>query len=194
MPGEQTTREKWDARYREARGAPPPLPLLSDHAHLLPPTGHALELACGLGANALFLAERGLAVNAWDLSPVAIERLRHSAAEREVTLQAEVRDILQAPPAAGQFDVIVVAHFLDRRLVPAITAALRPGGLLFYQTWSREALGPGGPRNPAFRLARNELLQLFAGLTLIHYHEEGRIGDPGAGWRDQAQLIAQRPD
>ncbi len=185
-------REKWDARYRQ--GGPgadtPAARVLVENRHLLPAHGQALDLACGLGGNARLLAEAGLDTQAWDLSPTAIERLREQA--HGLPLQAEVRDVLGAPPAADSFDVIVVSRFLERELCPRLAAALRPGGLLFYQTFVHQRPGDGGPRNPAFLLAENELLRLFAGLTVRVYREEGCIGDIRQGWRDEAMLVAQR--
>ena len=186
---------KWDDRYRErsvdsARAAE----VLADHLHLIPREGSALDLACGLGANGRLLAERGLETRAWDLSPVAVEKLNAEAARRGLPLRAEVRDLENSPPEAGRFDVIVVAHFLDRALCPAIAAALRPGGLLFYQTFTRARVDDRGPTNDDFRLGENELLTLFPSLSVVHYHEEGLIGDTGRGLRDVAQLIGRRSD
>lgn len=186
-------RAKWDARYREANRIPPPALVLTENLHLLPSAGQALDLACGLGENALLLAERGLDVSAWDCSPVAIERLRRAASERGLGLTAEVRDIQAQPPERETFDLILVAHFLDRALAPAIAAGLRPGGLLFYQTFTREGVSERGPTNPEHRLGPNELLHLYPGLMIRSYREEGRLGDLSRGVRDLAMLIAQRP-
>jgi SAM-dependent methyltransferase len=108
-------------------------------------------------------------------------------------VQAEVRDVCAHPPASASFDCILVAHFLDRGLAPAIAEALRPGGLLFYQTFSRDGVGGHGPSNPAYRLGTNELLRLFPGLTLRFYREEGRVGDLTRGIRNLVQLVAQCP-
>jgi SAM-dependent methyltransferase len=152
-----------------------------------------LDLACGLGGNALLLGERGLEVDAWDLSPVAIERLAQAAAAGGIRVHTAVRDVLTRPPEPDSFDLILVSHFLERGLAPAIAAALRPAGLLFYQTFTREAVSDCGPANPAYRLATNELLGLFPDLVVRYYREEGRVGDLHLGTRDIAQLIAQRP-
>lgn len=184
---------KWDSRYRDADPAQAtPLDLLQRFSHLLPAEGDALDLACGLGANARFLAERGLAVAAWDISPVAIEKLAAFSGENGLTIDARVVDLCATPLPVEQFDVIVVGHFLERHLFPAIAAALRPGGLLFYQTFTRERVGGGGPSNPEFLLAANELRDAFAGLRLVHYLEEGLYGDTARGSRGIAQLIAAR--
>jgi SAM-dependent methyltransferase len=170
--GTEDLREKWDRRYADALETPPPIAVLTENAHLLPERGRALDLACGLGGNALYLARRGLQVSAWDLSPVAVSVLAASAGGLD--LVAEARDVTVHPPPAD------------------IANALRPGGLLFYQTFTRERVDDGGPSTAAFRLDTNELLRLFSGLTVRFYREEGRIGDTGRGFRNYAQMVAQR--
>ncbi|GAB4352485.1 MAG: methyltransferase domain-containing protein [Gammaproteobacteria bacterium] len=184
---------KWNARYREARpGTVEAAQVLRDYDHLLPAKAVALDLACGLGGNALFLARRGFEVWAWDISPVAIEKLRAAAAEARLNVTAEVRDVLRAPPEPDRFDVIVVSRFLERDLMPALLAALKPEGLLFYQTFTRERVDESGPGNDAYRLATNELLRLCDGLRVLLYREEGRVGDIGRGFRNEAMVVAQR--
>jgi len=185
---------KWNDRYRDAQvGESRPAQVLSDYAHLLPPHGSALDLACGLGANALLLAARGLDTLAWDISAIAVDKLNAHARSHDLPLRAEVRDLNQHGLPEHHFDVIVVGRYLERRLCPAIAAALKPGGLLYYQTWTRAQVSEHGPANPAFRLARNELLHLFADLDVIAYREEDILGDTARGLRDEAYLVAQRP-
>lgn len=185
--------KKWNERYREADvAAAQPCAVLREFAHLLPAQGAALDVASGLGGNACFLAERGLTTSAWDLSAIAVDKLARHAGARDLPLRAVTRDVTAQPPEPDAFDVIVVAYFLERALAPALEQALRPGGLLFYQTWTREAVDDTGPGNPAFRLAPNELLTLFANLQVIAYREEGTLGDPTQGLRNQAWLVATR--
>jgi tellurite methyltransferase len=192
---QETLQAKWDARHGDPDKQPGVAEVLERNRHLLPHAGRALDLACGLGGNALFLAEQGLEVSAWDLSPVAIERLKKTAEHMQLNrLTAEVRDIEQAPPPADSFDVIVISYYLERALVPHIIGALRPGGLLFYQTFTRIAVGSEGPSNPDFRLGDNELLRLFGALKLRVYREENRLGDLTRGTRDVAMLVAEKVD
>ena len=196
MSGEDATedlRVRWDKRHQEAEGIGNPAKVLLENLHLLPSQGDALDLACGRGANALLLAEAGLRVQAWDLSSVAIERLQKEVDSRGLDIQAETRDVIAHPPLAESYDLILVSHFLDRALAPRIIEALRPGGLLFYQTFSQVAVSDRGPDNPAFRLADNELLELFRPLRVRVYREEGRLGDISKGWRDIAMLVAEKP-
>jgi SAM-dependent methyltransferase len=183
---------KWDARYSDRAAPPEPSLVLTELAHLLPPRGRALDLACGLGGNALFLAAQGLQTLAWDISAVAVDKLQRFAGERGLTLEARVRDVSASPPPPDAFDVIVVSHFLDRTLVAPLIAALRSDGVLFYQTFTRERVSAHGPANPDFRLGENELLDLFRALRIVYYREEGRLGDLSAGVRDEALLVAQK--
>lgn len=178
----RAAREKWDRIYRVrvAGETPGPARVLAEHADCLPRSGTALDLACGLGGNALFLARCGLETTAYDISPVALERLAESARVEGLAVAVEARDVVARPPAADGFDVVVVSRFLDRDLVPALMAALRPGGVLFYQTYTVGS--PTGPSNPAYLLRPGELRLLFGELEPLAYREEG----------DQARLVARR--
>jgi tellurite methyltransferase len=182
----------WDARHGGTRAIPKPALVLRQWPHLLPEGGTALDFACGLGGSTLWLAERGFRVSAWDLSNVAIARLREAAQLRGLHIDARVRDLTARPPSPESFELILVAHFLDRDLAPSIAAALRPGGLLFYQTFARESHGRRGPTSPAYRLARNELIHLFPDLTIRAYRAEGRLAAPESGLGDLALMVAQR--
>lgn len=187
-------KQMWDKKYREAsepQGIA--VEVLQENLHLLPRHGRALELACGLGANALLLSAHGLETHAWDISPVAIDRLNTLARARDLPVHSKAHDVLQSPPEPESFDVIVVSYFLDRALIPHMINALRPNGLLFYQTFTRTRVSDAGPKNEDFRLAENEFLGLFAGMRIVVFREEGRIGDLGRGLRDEAYIIAQKP-
>lgn len=188
------TQKKWDAIYQKAdEGEYDAVRVLRENRHLLPPDGTALELACGMAANALFLTQQGLKTTAWDISQVVIDRLKTSPRSSGLGIAFEARDIVQRPPEAGSFDVIVVSYFLDRSLIPHIKRALKPGGLIFYQTFTQTYVNEGGPGTPEFRLADNELLQLFCDYRVIAYREEGRVGDIRQGYRDEALIVAQKP-
>jgi SAM-dependent methyltransferase len=118
--------------------------------------------------------------------------LQAYADERELPLRAEHRDIERHPPGGDAFDVIVVSRYLERRLVPSLITSLRQGGVLFYQTFIRDAVHRSGPGKPIYRLETNELLELFSCLRLVVYREEGTIGDVDRGFRDEAMLVAMK--
>lgn len=186
--------EKWNRRYQQADVEERPSCLaLVEYAHLLPASGRGLDLACGLGGNATFLARRGLETLATDISTVAIEKIAAYAKLHQLPLSAEAMDLERGHFPAGQFDVIVVSHYLYRPLMEKLATALQPGGLLFYQTFSLENPDDIGPANTAFRLQPNELLQRFDGLRVIAYREDGLYGDLKQGLRGQAYFIGARP-
>lgn len=183
---------KWDSIYAANEQTVGVSELLSDNRHLLPANGRALDLACGLGGNALFLAEQGLKVDAWDISQLALSRLQAKAEQRQLPIAA--RQIFIGPFSLPKdyYDVIVISRFLDRSLCNAIMAALKTEGLLFYQTFTRNKLDQHGPGNPDYLLDCNELLQLFSPLTLVFYQEFARIGDLRHGNRNEACYIGQK--
>ena len=163
--------EKWDQRYRNARSAGKAAQVLEHYQGLLPHEGDALDIACGLGGNALLLAHNNLDTCAWDISPVAIQTLAEQALHSGYFIQTEVRDVTERPPGPNKFDVIVVSYFLERDLFPALIDALRPDGLLFYQTFTENHFNGSGPGNPNFRLQPNELLTQVANMQVLAYHE-----------------------
>ena len=182
----------WDARYAKNNNAPQACQVLCEFSHLLPSQGYALDLASGMGGNALLLAECGLLTSAWDLSPVGITKLNDAATRQSLTVDAQTRDIISKPPEKNSFDVMVVSYFLERALFPTLLAALKPSGLLFYETFVRDKSEGIGPSNPDYLLAQNELLQLCDGLVIRAYREEGMIGNIGAGTRNVALLVGEK--
>jgi len=188
--------EHWDRRFSQVEAVPRVVSVLTDNEYLLPAQGVALDLACGLGGNALWLAERGLSVEAWDCSTVALEKLNLAAEQQGLSITTRHADLEETALPCASFDLIVVSGFLSRSLCPAIAGALRPGGLLAYQTYTqfKPAEGLHGPRNPDYLLAPGELLQLFSGLSPCVYREEQGYGDLNRGLRNQAYLLACRED
>ena len=191
----ETMRQKWNACYSSSDVTiPEPAWVLTQYEYLLSAGGHALELACGLGGNAIRLAEKGFMVTAWDISDVAIRTLQNFSLSRNLMLNAEIRDVEREPPEPASQDVIVVSNFLYMPLMRYIADALRPGGLVYYQTWSIDRPpGMGGPSNPDFLLKRNELLRAFSALDVLAFHDEGLAGDLNRGLRGQSAIVARKP-
>ena len=184
---------KWNHIYNQSDQARyPAVEVLIENDFLLPTTGTVLDLACGLGANAVFLAELGLAVTAWDISVVAIDKLTAYADQQQLDINACQQQITAESFTKCSFDVIVVSRFLDRKLSDAIIGALKPEGLLFYQTYTREKTSPKPPNNPDYLLTENELLTLFSPLRVIFYRENALLGEQSRGLRNEAQFIGQK--
>lgn len=184
--------QQWQLRYQQPSVVPVAAQVLLDYAHLLPGTGRALDLACGLGGNALLLAEKGLQVQAWDYAQAALEQLQKIAGARQLTIGTQLRDVAQQPPAAESFDVLVVSRFLQRELCADLVRALNPNGLLFYQTFIRDKCAEVGPQRPDFLLESNELLGLFSSLRICAYREEAQLAADDSDYRNEAMLVAQK--
>lgn len=167
--------ERWEKRYAEC--GPPdwrPDPWITAGAAEVPP-GRALDLACGRGRHALWLASRGHTVLGVDASMHALRAARDEARRRQLEarllfVQADLDLPILAP---ASFDLIVVVRFLDRRLAPTIEELLRPGGTLLYATYTRERLRTHPDFNPNFLLESGELPTLFPRLTVLESEEAG---------------------
>lgn len=185
------TETKWDKIYSDKPFDDRPCWLLENNSHLLPTAGRGLDLACGLGGNALHLARHGLESHAWDASSVALEKLSARANSNALSVTTLQRDIEQQPPEENSFDVITVSHFLYRPLMPYLLSALRPNGILFYQTFNTNKPSAVGPSNPNFLLEENELLKIFSSMQLLFYREDGLTGDLSAGLRNCSYFIGK---
>lgn len=184
---------KWNKIFAEqACDTAPGSDVLMQNRHLLPASGIALDYACGLGANAISLAQHNLETHAWDISDVALNKLNQYAKLRDLKIVTLVKDVEAQPPAPNSFDVIVVSNFLHRPSFPDLINALHHEGLLFYQTFITNKVNEIGPSNPDFLLASNELLHLCQGLEILVYREEGVQGDTNSGFRDQAMIVAKK--
>lgn len=170
---------KWDEKYAQVDPKRPVKPswVLQHHSRKLPLKGRGLDLACGLGGNARFMAQCGLSVEAWDISDLALTQLNNWAAVNRLKIQPVLCDFEQMLFPYQQFDVIVVSRYLNRRLFPQIEQALKPGGLLIYQTF----LAPvqeNAPKNPDFYIQPTEFNQAWSNLTTEVYGEGWLVDEP----------------
>jgi len=184
---------KWNEAYQGADiASAKPAQVLLENQYLLPREGSALDLACGRAANAIFLARHGFEVDAVDISPVVLSSVEQYVTQQNLPVSCICRNIENEGLIEKQYDVIVVSYFLSRDLFPQIIRALKPNGLLFYETWSQQRVDESGPKNPDFRLKATELLELTSVLRPIFYREEGDNGDISEGIRNVAMLIATK--
>jgi tellurite methyltransferase len=183
---------QWDARYRsrarpEEDFADAPVPILAEAAKLLPP-GRALDLACGTGRNALWLAQFGWKVTAVDGAPAAIEILLRRVAERGLSIDARVADLerWQYPIESAAWDLICISYYLQRDLFEPAKLGLAPGGVLVALVHISEQ----NEQPTQHRLKSGELLAYFRGWEILHQFE-GRPNDP-AHHRAVAEIVARR--
>ena len=167
-----------------------PSPWLIDNGDLLPRGGKkVLDVACGRGRHALLLASAGFEVHAIDRNPDAIAFVRATAERLRLSLTADVVDLEgDAPPdlPAAAYDAVFVFNYLHRPLMPALRAALKPGGRMFYETFTARQGERGHPKNPAFLLKDGELAELVAPLTVLRSREGDIDG------RFIASIVAER--
>jgi SAM-dependent methyltransferase len=187
----QDERCRWDRRYATGEYEPrtEPTPFLLDRLHDLP-RGRALDVATGTGRNALALADAGFAVDAVDVSAVAIERARVEAERRGLPVRWVVADLdTDALPGDG-YDLVTVVRYRSPELWPRLVAALAPTGWIVVEhhlrTHRDDVVGP----SDAFRLAPGELLRAFGELRVVHYSEGVEPTDDGTASFAIARLAA----
>lgn len=180
-------RDHWESKHAPAT-AGEPAPFLVEHALLLP-VGRTLDLASGRGGNARFLAGLGHRVVAVDIARAALSFVRHAS---PATLAVQM-DLDEAAFRPGSFDAIVCVSFLDRRLFPAIERWLRPGGVLFFDTFLVDQAALGHPNNPAYLLERGELRRTLGERYRILVEREGERRD-GSARSYRAGIVASLRD
>ncbi|WP_305042735.1 class I SAM-dependent methyltransferase [Geoalkalibacter sp.] len=182
---------KWNERWQERAQDPwQPDPWLLRIRPLLP-VGPLLDLACGRGRNALYLAEQGFAVTALDLAEEGLRQLRAEARRRNLTLDVRRCD-LETLPDLGRacYAVVLDFFYLQRSLLPALREAVRPGGVAVLRTFSRAGDFPGEAPNADFVLEVGELPRLFPGWEVL-LHEEGL--EPSSKGGSLAGIVARKP-
>ncbi len=178
-------RIKWNGKHRENPEKEEPSRILTEF-HAMAKTGRALDIACGTGRNALFLAERGFQVDALDISEVGL-RMAKGKHER---IRPACVDLDHYEIAAGRYDLIVNVRYLNRRLFPYIKEGLAPGGVLVFESFMERqnpvktgaAANEENGWNPSCRdylFRENELLHAFLSLK-IRYYRESEAGEPRA--------------
>ncbi|KHE93741.1 MAG: methyltransferase domain-containing protein [Candidatus Scalindua rubra] len=185
-------KNRWNNRYNtgEYLYGKEPLKFLKEKLDILV-RGKALVLAMGEGRNAVFLAGNGFDVDGCDISEKAIEKTRRFARESGVTLNAFVADLEEYKIPVNKYDLITCFYYTQRSLIPQIKDGLKKGGMVMLETYSIDQLKYGkdvpGPKNPAYLLKHNELLDLFRDFRILYYRE-GEIAEN----KSVVSLIAQK--
>jgi tellurite methyltransferase len=172
---------RWDRQHSSTAGADQPSSYLrqileSDAWHI--PRGIALDVAAGTGRNAIFLAEMGFTVAGIDISTVAIEKARRRADEKSLEITWLQADLEHIELSTDAYDLIVNFNYLQRSLFPQIRRALRPRGHVIFETYLIDQQAIGHPKNPAYLLGHNELLDHFRSFRVLCYRE-GKYADGG---------------
>jgi 2-polyprenyl-3-methyl-5-hydroxy-6-metoxy-1,4-benzoquinol methylase len=189
-------REDWNRRYGEAGqlfGVDPNRFLVAEVDGLVP--GRALDLACGAGRNAVWLAERGWTVTGVDFSDVALEHARRLSAARGVDVEWVQADVREWTPPAAAYDLVAILYLQipaeERRVVHGrAAAAVAPGGTLLVVGHDRENLvsGSGGPQDVRVLLDAEEVAGDLAGLAV---EKAEQVLRPVEGERDAIDTLVR---
>ena len=185
-------RDRWNARYADGayESRRHPSPFLEQNAYLLPANGRALDLACGAGRNAIYLAQRGLAVDAMDISRVALDCGRAAAGELRIRwVECDLDDGFEAN---ADYDLVVNIRYVNLPLVSSLLESLRPGGILVIEQHLATTADVIGPKNPAYRVEAGELGRVASGMVVEHL-TEGLVEDPDGRPAALARLVARMP-
>ncbi|MEM1027763.1 MAG: class I SAM-dependent methyltransferase [Planctomycetota bacterium] len=193
----------WDERYATLEFAygTRPNDFLAERVEIIP-NGPVLELGCGEGRNAVFLAERGFEVTAVDQSSVGLAKAQRLAAERGVQINTVQADLNHYEIESVAWAAIVsmwchVPAPLRLRLHAAVPAGLRPGGVFVLEAYTPDQVGrgTGGPRDPDWMMSIKRLNEELAGLKVLYAQEKERDVQEGEfhnGLSNVVQFIGQR--
>ena len=191
MSGDDQVR--WDKQHADSAKAEQPASFLrevieSDSWEI--PRGRALDIACGKGRNALFLAERGFEVVAIDVSPVALREGQQHASGKPLTITWQQADLESIALPEESFDVVINFKYLQRSLIPQLKAAVKRGGFFIFETFLIDQQTMGHPSNPDYLLRHNELLNFCRDLRVLLYRE-GKLRE-GSDPSFRAGILAQK--
>jgi tellurite methyltransferase len=177
-PAMHPDRIKWNRKYRSRRAAlrAHPSDIVCNFYHLAS-HGCALDIAAGNGRNALFLAQKGFAVDALDISEAGLKM----AAGREPKIRAVCVDLDVYDIVPRRYSLVLNIRYLNRRLFPQICEALTCGGVLIFETYlKRPNFVPQRPHRDDHLLRINELLLGFLKLEVVYYSETtaAAVGEP----------------
>ncbi len=194
-------RDHWDHKYAETEqlwALAPNHSFAAEAADLSP--GRALDLACGEGRHAIWLAERGWEVTAVDFSEVAIAKARARAEREQVEVDFRCADLLEFEPAREAFDLVLVLFLQiprgERRLVLSrATAAMAPGGTFLLVGHDLENLdnGFGGPGDASVLYTPEDIVSEIPGLEIEKAEQVLRTVDGADRPAIDALVRARRP-
>jgi rhodanese-related sulfurtransferase len=160
-------------RVHEPSAVSGPSPWLLSNVALAPRGARTLDVACGRGRHALLLAGAGFPVRAVDRDAGHVARLNALARRLHVPLDAAVVDLEAGGADLGteEWELVLVFNYLHRPLFPALVRALKPGGVLLYETFTAEQARRGRPTSPEHLLEPGELSRLVAPLEVVRQRE-----------------------
>ena len=160
-------RDKWDKRYRDGAYAERthPSEFLQDWVGKIP-TGRAIDLACGSGRNALYLAKQGFDVDAVDISAQALDRAQKTAQGMGVSVNWLEHDLDEPLQLEDSYQLILIIRYVNLPLIQQMTANLAPGGFLVCEQHLVTEAEVIGPTNSVYRVSSGHLLTVAEGLDI----------------------------
>ncbi|SFV64963.1 tellurite resistance protein-related protein [hydrothermal vent metagenome] len=149
-------KERWDKKYINNHPIPSKVPDVVEKYCLLSKGKKALDIACGTGRNAKFLASKGFEVDALDISPVALNSLKGIK-----NINTKEVDFDNYTLKENAYDLIVCTYYLNRSLFPQIEKALKEDGLFIFETFMHHPDNTKVPSNRSFLLEDGELELTF---------------------------------
>jgi SAM-dependent methyltransferase len=195
----------WNSRFQAENyvyGKEPNL-FISEVQKKLKLSGDVLTIAEGEGRNAVFLAEHGMNVTAWDYAESGLAKTKKLAEERNVDVQTKLVDLNEAVWEKNKWDelVCIFGHFpkeLRQKTLQGVKEAVKPGGYFITEVYSRYQIpyNSGGPKELDFLYTPEEFLQIFADWRIVHFfmgevvRHEGELHN---GLAHVIQLVGQKP-
>jgi SAM-dependent methyltransferase len=197
------SRERWNRRWagERAHASSAPSEFLIAETEVLPP-GRALDVACGAGRNAVWLARRGWRVTGVDFSDVALRAARELAASAGVEVEWIEADAVTWIPPRGAYDLVTVMYLqlpaAERRAALGHAAgAVAPGGTLLVVGHDLLNLteGWGGPTQAVVLFTPDDVVGEIGGLVIESARRVRRAVAEGAGAREASDALvrARRP-
>lgn len=169
-------RERWNKKYKNNHPIPTKVPEVVERYSRLARGKKALDIACGTGRNAKFLASQGFDVDALDISPVALESLKDIENINPKEVDFDTYQLKE-----DSYDLIVCTYYLNRSLFPQIEKALKDDGLFIFETFMHHPNNTKVPSNRSFLLEEGELELTFDDryeiLHLIDFMDTISCGD-----------------
>ncbi|HHP7234442.1 MAG TPA: class I SAM-dependent methyltransferase [Desulfobacterales bacterium] len=159
-------RRKWNRKYRDGLGRSAPAAIVKSYCRYAT-AGLALDIAAGNGRNALYLARQGFTIEALDISEEGLRKF----AGKHPRVRCACVDLEHYRPLPSRYNLVINIKYLNRRLMPYLSDALRSGGLLIFETFLKSTRPPRKPFCEDHLLHSNELLHVFPDMQILYYRE-----------------------
>jgi len=181
----KSDKERWNKRFKEKPFRDYVEPVVKKYIKKAK-KGYALDIACGQGRNTHFLAKNGFEVDAVDFSDYALSQIKNNENIHKIEVDLDEYNLEK-----NKYDLVININYLNRRFFHQIKEALKPDGIVIFETFIIAHGDFDNPKNPEYLLRTNELLHAFIGMEIIYYEEKFDINLRGEETR-VASLVAKK--